>query len=153
MILLELGDHVTSSLGDAQRDEGECLMTKALVVDDSRTIRTILKRILLELGYEVFEAADGREALAVIDTQGDSVSLVLTDWNMPEMDGLELLKRLRQNPQLSLLKIIMVTTETELDRMVSALDAGANEYVMKPFTKEILREKLELVGIRSELTE
>jgi two-component system chemotaxis response regulator CheY len=153
MILLELGDHVTSSLGDAQRDEGECLMTKALVVDDSRTIRTILKRILLELGYEVCEAADGREALAVIDTQGDSVSLVLTDWNMPEMDGLELLKRLRQNPQLSLLKIIMVTTETELDRMVSALDAGANEYVMKPFTKEILREKLELVGIRSELTE
>ena len=153
MILLELGDHVTSSLGDAQRDEGECLMTKALVVDDSRTIRTILKRILLELGYEVFEAADGREALAVIDTQGDSVSLVLTDWNMPEMDGLELLKRLRQNPQLSLLKIIMVTTETELDRMVSALDAGANVYVMKPFTKEILREKLELVGIRSELTE
>jgi len=153
MILLELGDHVTSSLGDAQRDEGECLMTKALVVDDSRTIRTILKRILLELGYEVCEAADGREALAVIDTQGNSVSLVLTDWNMPEMDGLELLKRLRQNPQLSLLKIIMVTTETELDRMVSALDAGANEYVMKPFTKEILREKLELVGIRSELTE
>ena len=144
---------MTSSLGDAQRDEGECLMTKALVVDDSRTIRTILKRILLELGYEVCEAADGREALAVIDTQGDSVSLVLTDWNMPEMDGLELLKRLRQNPQLSLLKIIMVTTETELDRMVSALDAGANEYVMKPFTKEILREKLELVGIRSELTE
>jgi two-component system chemotaxis response regulator CheY len=151
--LLELGDHVTSSLGDAQRDEGKCLMTKALVVDDSRTIRTILKRILLELGYEVCEAADGREALAVIDTQGNSVSLVLTDWNMPEMDGLELLKRLRQNPQLSLLKIIMVTTETELDRMVSALDAGANEYVMKPFTKEILREKLELVGIRSELTE
>lgn len=144
---------MTSSLGDAQRDEGECLMTKALVVDDSRTIRTILKRILLELGYEVCEAADGREALAVIDTQGNSVSLVLTDWNMPEMDGLELLKRLRQNPQLSLLKIIMVTTETELDRMVSALDAGANEYVMKPFTKEILREKLELVGIRSELTE
>ena len=105
----------------------------------------------MELGYEVCEAADGKEALAVIDAQGTSVSLVLTDWNMPEMDGLELLKRLRKNPQLSMLKIIMVTTETELDRMVSALDAGANEYVMKPFTKDILREKLELIGIRSEV--
>jgi two-component system chemotaxis response regulator CheY len=126
-------------------------MAKALVVDDSRTIRTILKRILLELGYEVCEAADGREALAIIDAEGGAVSLVLTDWNMPEMDGLELLKRLRQNPHLSLLKIIMVTTETELDRMVLALDAGANEYVMKPFTKDILKQKLELVGIHSEV--
>ena len=126
-------------------------MAKALVVDDSRTIRTILKRILLELGYEVCEAADGREALAIIDAEGTAVSLVLTDWNMPEMDGLELLKRLRQNPHLSLLKVIMVTTETELDRMVLALDAGANEYVMKPFTKDILKQKLELVGIHSEV--
>jgi len=128
-------------------------MAKALVVDDSRTIRTILKRILLELGYEVCEAADGKQALAVIDSEGTAVSLVLTDWNMPEMDGLELLKRLRQNRELSLLKIIMVTTETELDRMVSALEAGANEYVMKPFTKDILKEKLELIGIHSEMKE
>jgi two-component system chemotaxis response regulator CheY len=126
-------------------------MAKALVVDDSRTIRTILKRTLLELGYEVCEAADGREALAIIDAEGGAVSLVLTDWNMPEMDGLQLLKRLRQNPHLSFLKIIMVTTETELDRMVLALDAGANEYVMKPFTKDILKQKLELVGIHSEV--
>jgi two-component system chemotaxis response regulator CheY len=126
-------------------------MAKALVVDESRTIRTILKRTLLELGYEVCEAADGREALAIIDAEGGAVSLVLTDWNMPEMDGLQLLKRLRQNPHLSFLKIIMVTTETELDRMVLALDAGANEYVMKPFTKDILKQKLELVGIHSEV--
>jgi two-component system chemotaxis response regulator CheY len=128
-------------------------MPKALVVDDSRTIRTILKRILLDLGYEVCEAADGKQALALIDAEGASVSLVLTDWNMPEMDGLELLKRLRQNPELSLLKVIMVTTETELDRMVSALEAGANEYVMKPFTKDILMEKLELIRIHSEVLE
>jgi two-component system chemotaxis response regulator CheY len=125
-------------------------MPKALVVDDSRTIRTILRRLLIELGYEVCEAADGKEALAVIEAEGTAVSLVLTDWNMPEMDGLALLKRLRQIPELSLLKIIMVTTETELNRMVTALDAGANEYVMKPFTKDILREKLELIGIHSE---
>jgi two-component system, chemotaxis family, chemotaxis protein CheY len=128
-------------------------MAKALIVDDSRTIRTILKRILLELGYEVCEAADGTEALAAIDAEGTSVSLILTDWNMAEMDGLDLLEQLRQNPELSLLKIITVTTETELGRMVSALDAGANEYVMKPFTKDIVREKLELSGIRSEVME
>jgi two-component system chemotaxis response regulator CheY len=66
---------------------------------------------------------------------------------MPEMNGLELLKQLRRDPGLASVKIIMVTTETELDHMVSALEAGANEYVMKPFTKDILREKLELVGI------
>jgi two-component system chemotaxis response regulator CheY len=76
-----------------------------------------------------------------------TVQLILADWNMPEMNGLELLKRLRQDPELAALKIVMVTTETELDHMVAALEAGANEYVMKPFTKEILKEKLELAGM------
>jgi two-component system chemotaxis response regulator CheY len=73
--------------------------------------------------------------------------LVLADWNMPEVNGLELLQRLRQDPALSSLVVIMVTTETELDQMATALEAGANEYVMKPFTKDILVEKLQLVGI------
>ena len=123
------------------------MMTKALVVDDSKTIRIILGRILKELGYEVCEAGNGKEALKVMESQKAAVNLVLADWNMPEMNGLELLKQLRQDPALASLKIIMVTTETEIDHMVSALEAGANEYVMKPFTKEILREKLELVGI------
>ncbi len=122
-------------------------MPKALIVDDSRTIRLILRRILLEMGYEVCEAANGREALAAIETEGTAVSLVLTDWNMPEMNGLELVKRLRQNPELASLRVVMVTTETELDHMVLALDAGADEYVMKPFTKDILKEKLELAGM------
>ncbi len=99
------------------------------------------------MGYEVCEAANGREALAAIETEGTAVSLVLTDWNMPEMNGLELVKRLRQNPELASLRVVMVTTETELDHMVLALDAGADEYVMKPFTKDILKEKLELAGI------
>jgi two-component system chemotaxis response regulator CheY len=75
------------------------------------------------------------------------VKLVLADWNMPEINGLELLKRLRQDPELSSLVVVMVTTETELDQMAAALEAGANEYVMKPFTKDILVEKLQLVGI------
>jgi len=75
------------------------------------------------------------------------VSLVLADWNMPEMNGLELLQRLRLDPALASLVVIMVTTETELDQMAAALEAGANEYVMKPFTKDVLIEKLQLVGI------
>lgn len=107
----------------------------------------ILTRTLNELGFEVREAANGREALEVIETEKTAVSLVLADWNMPEINGLELLKRLRQKPELSSLVVVMVTTETELDQMAAALEAGANEYVMKPFTKDILVEKLQLVGI------
>ena len=122
-------------------------MTKALVVDDSRAVRMLLAKTLKDLGYEVREAANGREALDVMATEKSTVKLVLSDWNMPEMNGLELLKRLRQNPEHSSLVIVMVTTETELDQMSAALEAGANEYVMKPFTKDILVEKLQLVGI------
>jgi two-component system, chemotaxis family, chemotaxis protein CheY len=128
-------------------------MSKALVVDDSKTIRIILGKILKELGYEVCEAGNGKEALKVMESEKAAVNLVLADWNMPEMNGLELLKRLRQDPDLASLKVIMVTTETELDHMVSALEAGANEYVMKPFTKDILKEKLELLGILPVATE
>ena len=122
-------------------------MAKALIVDDSRAVRMILAKTLKELGYEVREAANGREALEVIEAEKTAVTLVLADWNMPEVNGLDLLKQLRQNPELSRLVVIMVTTETELDQMAAALEAGANEYVMKPFTKEILVEKLQLVGI------
>jgi two-component system chemotaxis response regulator CheY len=123
------------------------MMVKALVVDDSKAIRMILGRTLRELGYEVREAANGKDALAVMETEKNTVSLVLADWNMPEMNGLELLKRLRQEPALASLVVVMVTTETELEHMSSALEAGANEYVMKPFTKDILVQKLELAGI------
>ena len=122
-------------------------MAKALVVDDSRAVRMILAKTLRELGYEVREAANGREALDVIEAEKTAVTLVLADWNMPEINGLDLLKRLRQDPALSSLVVVMVTTETELDQMAAALEAGANEYVMKPFTKDILVEKLQLVGI------
>jgi len=123
------------------------MMAKALVVDDSRAVRMILAKTLKELGFEVREAANGREALEVIETEKTAVTLVLADWNMPEVNGLELLKKLRQNPEFSSLVVVMVTTETELDQMAAALEAGANEYVMRPFTKDILVEKLQLVGI------
>ena len=122
-------------------------MTKVLVVDDSRAVRMILSRTLREIGFEVREAANGREAMAVMGPEKDSYGLVLADWNMPEVNGFELLKQLRQDPDLESLKVIMVTTETEIEQMSAALEAGANEYVMKPFTREILVEKLELVGV------
>ena len=121
-------------------------MAKALVVDDSRAVRMILTRTLKDIGYEVCEAANGIQALKVIEAEKAAVTLVLVDWNMPEMNGLDLLKQLRQNPELSSLVVVMVTTETDLDQMATALEAGANEYVMKPFTKDILVEKLEMAG-------
>jgi two-component system chemotaxis response regulator CheY len=122
-------------------------MAKALVVDDSRAVRMLLVRTLKQLGYEVEEAANGREALEVIEAGNSGVKLVLVDWNMPEINGLELLKKLRQNPALSSLAVVMVTIETEIEYIAEALEAGANEYVMKPFTPDILVEKLQLAGI------
>ena len=123
-------------------------MAKAVVVDDSKAVRMILAKTLRELGFEVREAANGREALEVIEAEKSAVKLVLTDWNMPEVNGLELLQRLRRKPELASLVVVMVTTETEVSQMRTALEAGANEYIMKPFTKDILLEKLELAGVR-----
>ena len=122
-------------------------MAKALVVDDSRAIRMLLAKTLKDLGYEISEAANGKEALDAIEADKTAMTLVLADWNMPEINGLDLVKRLRQDPALASLVVVMVTTETELNQMAAALEAGANEYVMKPFTKDILIEKLQLVGI------
>ncbi len=123
-------------------------MAKALVVDDSRAVRMIIAKTLRDLGYEVREAANGREALEVIAVEKTAVKLVLADWNMPEIDGLELLKQLRRISTPDSLAVVMVTTETGMGRMAAALAAGANEYVMKPFTRDILVEKLQLAGIR-----
>jgi two-component system chemotaxis response regulator CheY len=107
----------------------------------------ILAKTLRELGFEVREAANGREGMEVLEAEKNAITLVLVDWNMPEVNGMELLKQLRQKPELASVVVMMVTTETELSQMAAALEAGANEYVMKPFTKDILVEKLELVGI------
>jgi two-component system chemotaxis response regulator CheY len=117
-----------------------------MVVDDSRAVRMILSRILRGVGYEVCEAADGREALSKL-AGGETVSLILVDWNMPNLDGLGFVRCLRADPSQAEVKVMMVTTETEIDRMVMALDAGANEYVMKPFTTEVISDKLRLLGV------
>ncbi len=121
-------------------------MPKAMVIDDSRAIRLILRRTLEKLGYEVLEARHGKEAVAELE-QDPEVSLMLVDWNMPEMNGLELVKYLRAQPGFSRVTLMMVTTETEIEQIVTALEAGANEYVMKPFTEDIIADKLRLLGV------
>jgi two-component system, chemotaxis family, chemotaxis protein CheY len=119
---------------------------RALVIDDSKTTRMIIGRILREIGFEVVEAGNGQEALTKLETLG-SADLALVDWNMPEMTGLEFVKAVRADASYAGMKMMMVTTESEAEQVSVALEAGANEYAMKPFTKEVIQEKLALLGI------
>lgn len=119
---------------------------KALVVDDSRAIRVILSKMLRELGYQVCEARHGREALLQLQANPD-MAVALVDWNMPEMNGLELVQAVAAEPTLAGVRLMMVTTEIEMSQMVKALEAGAHEYVMKPFTKATIEDKLRLLGL------
>ncbi len=118
----------------------------ALIVDDSRTLRKFLGKILKELGFNTVEAADGQQALNRLQENGH-VDLALVDWNMPVMDGYEFVCNARANTKHQKMCIMMVTTENELEKVVKALEAGANEYLMKPFTKEDLKSKLTLLGV------
>ena len=122
-------------------------MGTALVIDDSRAIRMILGRTLNRFGYEVCSAANGREALDMIGQQELALSVILVDWNMPEMTGLDFVKTIRADPRYREVPLMMVTTETEIEQMYRALEAGANEYVMKPFTDEVIADKLRLLGV------
>jgi len=119
---------------------------QALVIDDSRAMRLILSRMLRELGLDVVEAADGRQALTRIE-EGLAPALMLIDWNMPEMTGIEFVAAVRKPPFNSTARLVMVTTETEVVQVLRALEAGADEYVMKPFTKDAIFEKLQLLGL------
>ncbi len=120
---------------------------KALVIDDSKAMRIILKQILQSLGGTVEEAANGKEGLEKLKMIGKP-DVVLVDWNMPEMNGLDFVRAVRANPGYRTLPLMMVTTETESSQMGKALAAGANEYVMKPFTKDVIAEKLKILGIK-----
>ena len=119
---------------------------RVLIVDDSRAIRRIIGEIMKQLSFEVSEAGNGIEALQSLDEFG-APDLVLVDWNMPEMNGLDFIKAVRANPTYSNLPLMMVTTETEMERMALAFMAGVNEYVMKPFDKATILDKLQLLGI------
>ena len=120
----------------------------ALVVDDSNTIRIILTAYLKKLGFDVTVAINGREALDRLHAMAKA-DIVLVDWNMPEMDGLSFVRAVRAKDEYATLPLMMVTTNVELGNVAEALDAGANEYMMKPFTMDILKAKLELLGFQA----
>jgi two-component system chemotaxis response regulator CheY len=120
-------------------------MKTCLVVDDSRVIRTVARRILEQLSFVVSEAVDGKDALA--SCQKQMPDAVLLDWNMPVMNGIDFLRALRKAPGGDKPVVVFCTTENDMSRIQAAIEAGANEYIMKPFDREILETKLQQVGL------
>ncbi len=122
---------------------------KIITIDDSSTMRRIIKNTLQRIGYgsDVLEAEDGKQALDVLSR--NKVDLIITDWNMPNMDGLTFVKKIRSMSEWNDVPIIMVTTEAAKEDILEALKSGVNNYIVKPFTPEILKEKIEVVmGIK-----
>ena len=119
---------------------------RALVIDDDSAILLITSSILNGLGYEVTTASDGKEGLDRLN-ESSSPDVVLVDWNMPVMNGLEFVKAVRSNAKYDGLPIIMVTTELEMSQLALTFDAGVSEYIMKPFAPIMIQEKLQLVGV------
>jgi len=117
---------------------------KILVVDDFSTMRRIVKNLLKQLGYvNIDEAEDGAQAYEKVKN-GD-YGFVVSDWNMPNMDGLDLVKSVRANPAIKDLPILMVTAEAEKDKVIAAIQAGVNNYIVKPFTGDTLKEKMDKI--------
>ncbi|MBI4688373.1 MAG: chemotaxis response regulator CheY [Nitrospirae bacterium] len=117
---------------------------KILVVDDFSTMRRIVKNVLKQLGFEnVEEAEDGEQAYSKL--QNGSFEFVVSDWNMPNTDGLEMLKKIRADAQLKEMPVLMVTAEAEKEKVIEAIKAGVNNYVVKPFTAEVLKEKMDKI--------
>ncbi len=120
------------------------LKMKILVVDDFSTMRRIIKNLLRQIGYaSIEEAEDGFQAYSKL--KGGGFGFVVSDWNMPNMDGLELLKKIRSDEELKDLPVLMVTAEAEKEKVVTAIQAGVNNYVVKPFTGEVLKEKMDKI--------
>ncbi len=120
-------------------------MKTCLVVDDSSVVRKIARRILEDMDFHIIEAEDGEQALEVCER--GLPDAVLLDWNMPVMDGYEFLIKLRRMPDGNLPKVVFCTTENGIDHIARALEAGANEYIMKPFDKDIVGAKFQEVGL------
>ncbi len=117
---------------------------KILIVDDFSTMRRIIKNLLRELGFNnTHEADDGTSALPML--QNGDFDFLITDWNMPGMTGLDLLKAVRADPKLKDLPVLMVTAEAKRDQIVEAAQAGVNGYIVKPFTAQTLKEKIERI--------
>lgn len=120
-------------------------MKNCLVVDDSSVIRKVARRILEDLSFEIVEAEDGKEALELCRKQMPDA--ILLDWNMPVMDGMEFLTALRKEPGGADPKVVFCTTENDVAHITRAMRAGANEYIMKPFDREIVEAKFAEVGL------
>ena len=120
---------------------------QALVIDDSRGVRLLLREILVPLGFAVEEASDGLEGLGRLRSL-DDVRLVLVDWDMPVMDGHRFVSAVRADPAYTRLRLVMVTSQTSIESVRKALDAGVDEYVMKPFDHRVIGEKIALLGFR-----
>ncbi len=133
--------NLLSMLKENKNKKGYIL--RLLVVDDSSTMRRIIKNTLARLGYkDVLEAEHGAAAWQVMQENSD-IDVLITDWNMPEMNGLELVKKVRAESKYEDMPIIMVTTEGGKAEVITALRAGVNNYIVKPFTPQVLKEKLE----------
>lgn len=120
-------------------------MKSCLIVDDSRIVRRVIRRIIETHGFSVIEAEDGKQALDAVKTH--PVDLVMLDWNMPVMNGLEFLQALRADTGITQPKVIFCTTENEFSKITAAMSAGADEYVMKPFDEAIILGKLEQLAL------
>ena len=122
------------------------MKVRVLVVDDSHAMRMMLSNMLTEMGFEVAQAQHGREGLDHLCGHPET-ALALVDWNMPVMTGLEMVEAVRRDSALNGVKLMVVTTESEMSQMARALNAGANEYVLKPFTKDVIKDKLTLLHV------
>jgi two-component system chemotaxis response regulator CheY len=122
---------------------------KMLVIDDSKPMRRLLAFMAEKLGFQVAEACDGREALDALirNDPKEPFDVALVDWDMPRMNGLEFVQAVRRNHDFDDVKLMMVTTQNSMERVVIAMDAGANDYLMKPVTEELLADKLQILGL------
>lgn len=127
------------------RERDNKTMKTCLIVDDSKVIRMVARKILLELEFETMEAADGQEALNACNAKMPDA--ILLDWNMPVMDGITFLRELRKAPNGTKPIVVFCTTENDLDHIQEAMTAGANEYIMKPFDSDIIQAKFQQVGL------
>jgi len=127
--------------------QGWGLHMLALVIDDSSTMRRLLTGLVAPLGFNVYEAVNGQDALDLLMECGTIPDIALIDWNMPVMSGLEFIRHVRQLPEFRSMTLMMVTTESEHSQVVRALAAGAHEYIIKPFPPEVIQEKLAYLGL------
>lgn len=121
----------------------------ALIIDDSMSMRRVLRRTLAPLGFDAYEAGNGKEALDLLGTVTTRPDIALVDWNMPEMNGLEFIRAVRRIPEHRPMWLMMCTTESEHSQVVRALAAGAHEYMTKPFTTDTIHRKLAYLGLVS----